>query len=79
MKRILQPDLMRGRVAQGVAVLLWVVLLAVLLVSVVSGFNASKGGLLMPRSSSGRAQTGCDGFSRPMPDAARLSAPRVLS
>ena len=39
MKRVFQPDLMRGRVAQNAGVLLWVVLLAVLVVSVVRGLQ----------------------------------------
>ena len=39
MKRLFQPDLMRGRVAQNASVLLWAVLLAVLVVSVVGGLQ----------------------------------------
>ncbi len=39
MKRVFQPDLMRGRVAQGASVLLWAVLLAILVVSVVGGLR----------------------------------------
>ncbi len=37
MKRILQPELMRGHVAQRAAILLWLSLMAVLCASVVAG------------------------------------------
>ena len=40
MKRILQPDLMRGSVAQRAAILLLLGLLTVLCVSVVQGVQA---------------------------------------
>jgi hypothetical protein len=39
MKRIFQPDLMRGHIAQTAAVMLWVALFAVLVVSVVRGIE----------------------------------------
>ena len=37
MKRILQPELMRGRKAQRAAILLWLTLVTVLFASVVHG------------------------------------------
>ena len=39
MKRIIQPDLMRGKKAQRAAILLWLGLMAVLCASVATGFH----------------------------------------
>jgi hypothetical protein len=40
MKRIIQPELMRGPVAQRAAILLWLGLIAVLCASVATGVHA---------------------------------------